>query len=264
MNQSQIDKIVRSSLHIIMHDPKGLPPKGLGTGCFIKFEKFKALFTVAHVTDVEAAACLTLGIAPPARGYPLYSVGAMSYLAKFDITVFEQQLELLQAKPDRAEEIDFGQIDLSFAMVPDALEVLQQAVNFENRTIKIKAGKKITLDHSSIGEPLTGTEYAFFGRIKPLFVRRTPKGDAFETKEMFYDRLKFTRKIGHYYEFEMPSLITDHADFKGTSGAPIMDAKGIVVSLVTHGYEGANKIYGIALSDFTEMALKMLDEENNQ
>ena len=64
------------------------------------------------------------------------------------------------------------------------------------------------------------------------------------------DKAKFIRKVGHYYEFQLPNIINSNTDFQGTSGAPIMDTNGTLVSLVTHGYEGADKIYGIAISDF--------------
>ena len=83
-------------------------------------------------------------------------------------------------------------------------------------------------------------------------------------KDLFFfwqDKAKFIRKIGHYFEFELSSPIADHADFKGTSGAPVMDSSGNIVSLITHGYEGDKLIYGIALSDFLPAAAAMIADE---
>jgi len=260
MKQSSADCSIRSTLHIIMHDPNG-SPKRIGSGCIIQFDTFSALFSVAHVTDrTDSGACISLD-KPATNGSHLYSVGGMCYLAKFNMKKFEEQLEQLKTEPARIEKIDFGQIDLSFVKVLDNLNIVQLPMNFENADLRIKGGKKIPILFSSLVEPSTKKEYAFFGRIKPEFLRLPGIGDFFETREIYYSGLKFIKKIGHYYEFELPTPIQDHADFQGTSGAPIMDAKGKVVSLVTHGYEGGTKIYGIALSDFMAMATIMLKHE---
>lgn len=258
MTNKQIDRVIRSTVHIIMSSVPELLPKGLGSGVLLRYDDYNILLTAAHVTDVDAATCIDL-MKVTNKGSNLYAVGAMSYLAKFDMDRFEEQLAQLKVKPARVEESDFGQVDLSFVKVPKNLEIVQR--DFLLEEIKIKKGVKQPVDPKMVTEPSLKKTYSFFGRIKPSLLPVTPVGPAFETQEIFYPGVKFIRKIGHYFEFELSSPIADHADFKGTSGAPVMDSTGNIVSLITHGYEGDKLIYGIALSDFLPAAAAMIADE---
>ena len=95
-----------------------------------------------------------------------------------------------------------------------------------------------------------GMRNQLLNAIPHLFLSPDLRGQHAPEYPVMYGVVKFIRKVGHYYQFELPNPIHDHADFKGTSGAPIMDTDGKLVSLVTHGYEGAKMIYGIAIADF--------------
>lgn len=258
MNKKSAVRIIESSIGIDMLPSLTELPVKSGSACMIQFEQFKAIFTVAHVTDTDAGACIPTGIAAKAGWSQLFSVGALCYLAKFDVELFQQQLEELKSDAERIEERDFGQIDLSFAVVPDNLSVVQHKIDFEEQKIKVKAGRKRVIPGAKIAVPDTNTEYAFFGRIKAIKVIGTMMGNMYETMEIYYGGLGFIKKTGHYYEFLLPQPIADHADFKGTSGAPVMDSDGNVVALITHGYKGGSVIYGIALSDFSAIAEKMM------
>lgn len=255
MNKVQIEKIIRSSIHIIMLHPTTLLPVGVGTGCIINYQEEEILLTAAHVTEMHAATCIDRGL--PDAGYttPVYSVGAMYYLERFDMTKYDEQItklmeiEELKRKDNYAdgkELIDFGLIDLSFARLSQKADFIQRKLEFKDHVVK--QSKKLVIDTDLRIRPDSVKEYGFFGRIKPLIIKGSVVG--LETTDVFYGGLQFIRKVGNYYEFELPSTIQDHTDFKGTSGAPIMDENGNVVSLVTHGYTGAKYIYGIALADF--------------
>ena len=259
MTQGDIEKIIRSTVHIVMTDPKTLMPKGFGSGCLVKFKEKELLFTVAHVTDIQAATCILTGQPPVLNKTPMYSVGGMWFLDKFDITKYEEQIEKLKTTPDRIEDRDFGQVDFSFATLKHKINILQNEIKFSDFTVA--SGEKIVTPLTLTEQPSKEIEYGFFGRIKAkwMMLNNYP---VLASQEVFYGGLKFTRKIGHYYEFELPNKINDNADFQGTSGAPIMDKDGNIVSLVTHGYEGADKIYGIALSDFKSgVEAMILNEE---
>jgi hypothetical protein len=262
MKKYQIGKIIRSTVHIIMSEPITMLPIGIGSGCIAEYKDKQILLTVAHVTNKKAGTCIISG-QPSVNGQtPLYSVGAMNYLGTYDITKYEEQIEILKNKPDRIEEIDFGLIDFSYATLIHKADFIQKEIKFKGFTIK--KGKKLLIKTNLTDKPSVEKEYGFFGRIKPLFFNGTPMGNIFETQETFYGGLKFIRQIKHYYEFELPEPIQDKADFKGTSGAPIMDTDGNLVSLITHGYEGATKIYGIALADFkVGVDTTLLTDENN-
>lgn len=247
MTQQEIEEIIKSTVHIVMSETKTLLPKGLGSGCIVRFNEKELLFTVAHVTDIQAATCIVTGHAPVMNHTPLYSVGGMWFLDKFDITKYEEQIERLKSNPDRIEDHDFGQIDFSFATLKHRVEYLQNEIKFKDFTVN--KGKKKIISISLTEVPDEESTYGFFGRIKAKWMMNN-NNHVLASQEVFYGGLKYKRKVGHYYEFELPNKIKSNTDFKGTSGAPIMDTNGKLVSLITHGYEGADKIYGIALADF--------------
>jgi hypothetical protein len=247
MTQPEIERIVKSTVHIVMSDKK-LMPVGIGSGCIIDYQNKEILLTVAHVTDVDAATCIVTEKDPVNYQSLIYSVGAMNYLATFDMSKYELQLAQLKLKHERNEEVDFGQIDFSFATLKHKADFLQKQINFNEFTIP--KGEKLLIKTTLAEVPVKDKEYGFFGRVKALYLRGTPNADTFETQEVVYGGMKFIRKVGNYYEFELPNVINDHADFQGTSGAPIMDGDGKLVSLITHGYTGGKLIYGIALADF--------------
>lgn len=248
MTEEELIRIIKSTVHIVMSEPMTMQPSGIGSGCIVDYQGKQILLTVAHVTGKEAGTCIVTGQPPVNFQTPMYSTGAMTYLSKFDITKYEEQLKQLKDEPDRIEERDFGQIDFSFATLQHKVEFIQKRIDFKEFTVP--AGKKLTIKTDLKDRPEVGKKYGFFGRIKPLYFKGTPNADTFETQEVLYGGAKFIRKVGYYYEFELPNPIQDHADFKGTSGAPILDTDGKLVSLVTHGYEGAKFIYGIAIADF--------------
>lgn len=248
MTKEELERIIKSTVHIVMSEPMTMQPIGIGSGCIADYNGKQILLTVAHVTDKQAGTCIVTGQQPINFQTPMYSVGAMNFLSKFDITKYEEQLKQLKDEPNRIEERDFGQIDFSFATLKHNVEFIQKQIDFKEFTVR--TGKKITIKTDLTDRPEIGKDYGFFGRIKPLYFKGTPNADTFETQEVLYGGAKFIRQVGHYYEFELPNPIQDHADFRGTSGAPILDTDGKLVSLITHGYEGAKMIYGIALADF--------------
>jgi len=48
-----------------------------------------------------------------------------------------------------------------------------------------------------------------------------------------------------------------HDDFRGCSGAPIIDTKGNVVALVCHGDDASDEIFGISIKDY-QLSLDIL------
>jgi len=265
MHQREIINVIKSTVNIVMSDANTLEPKGIGSGCIINFMGKNILLTAAHVTDKnDAGTCIITGQPNINNRAPLYSVGAMTYLNKFDITKYEEQIEALKNEPERIEEIDFGMIDFSFVTIEEDIQLVQNEMTFKN--LKVPLSEKVIIHTQLEKTPNIEKEYCFYGRIKLEYFKGTAFGNILETQDVVYEGLKFKRKIGNYYEFELPDEIKSHTDFRGTSGAPIMDEKGNLVSLITHGYEGAKNIYGIALASFKSgvEAMIMTDEFNNE
>ena len=96
-DNAQIEKIIKSTMHIVMSEQVTLAPKRIGSGCIINYNGNEVLLTVAHVTNVEAGTCILAG-----RDSEMYSVGAMTYLNRFNLDKYDEQLE--QLKKDMKKE----------------------------------------------------------------------------------------------------------------------------------------------------------------
>lgn len=241
----QISKIICSTLHIVMLDPTTKLPHSIGSGCMINYADNRILLTAAHVTNIRAATCIDLSEPSINNHNKLHSVGAMNYLQKYDIQDYKKQMSAFFNKSIRKEDKDFGLIDLSFAGLSEEIEIFQREIEFSQ--FLIKSQKKITINTNLDSEPNQKLEYAFYGRTRPC-LEEHPTVNIFETAEIIQPGLKYAETQGHYYKFKLKKVIENNLDYKGTSGAPIFDSNGNLVSLVTHGYEGENFIYGIALS----------------
>lgn len=178
MNTKQIERIIRSTVHIVMLNPTTMLPDGIGSGCVINYTEKEILLTVAHVTDLNAGTCIDRGLPPVKNNTPLYSVGAMTYLQKFDMVKYYQQVETLKRieelkkqnkNPGEKELIDFGLIDFSFAHLKDKADFVQRRLEFSDKFI-IKESKKLIIESNLEARPDPDKEYGFFGRIKPLLV----------------------------------------------------------------------------------------------
>ncbi|OXB03338.1 hypothetical protein B0A81_18580 [Flavobacterium plurextorum] len=58
--------------------------------------------------------------------------------------------------------------------------------------------------------------------------------------------IEYDSKIGPFERFDLKSTITDHLDFIGTSGAPIISESGEIVAFMAHGYDDDHHIYGFS------------------
>lgn len=245
MKQTELDRVVRSTISIVMSNPTNLLPTGLGSGCLVRYGDERLLLSVAHVTDKDAATCIVVDDRPVRNTYPIYCVGAMNYVEKWDLNRLKEQQSFFDKSIPR-EAKAYGLIDLSYTLVDSSVVLKQRAVQFGSLTIE--AGSKLDIQVNLEDKPNRENQYAFCGRVRPLFV--TGGVDQLEMTETLRHGLRFVAQRGDYYEFELPQDIQDDLDYIGTSGAPIMDADGKLIALVTHGYEGSRRLFGIALAHF--------------
>lgn len=252
MNATAIRRIIKSTVHVQMAIPPSYEYAGIGSGCIIKYKNKEIFLSVAHVTNKNAQTCLVTddpkNLKKPSQGMKLFGLAFLNYLEQYDLMKYEQQLAQLQNETIKDEDVDFGTIDFSFAVLEKSVDLFQRPITIGN--FQLRAGRKQIIDTNLEDIPLNKREYGFFGRIKPLLVKGTRIKDTLELQETLVTGLRFEQNVGNYYKFKLPKPIQSEKDFKGTSGAPIMDANGRVVSLVTHGYTGGFYIYGIALSKF--------------
>ena len=144
---------------------------------------------------------------------------------------------------------DFGkdgckirEVEFAFVEVPRDLECI-----FQHRT---HLGQTLTerpreiFKEIDVIDPNPQQTYGFAGDIKPLFV----SGQGLETEHNTYPGLKFDRTEGDFHCFKLPVEHPGHEAFRGCSGSPIIDLHHKVVSLVNHGCEKKNEIYGVNLA----------------
>lgn len=212
----------------------------------VQYEGKRLLLTVAHVTNVHAATCIVVDDKPVKNTTPMYSVGAMNYLEGWNMDQFkEQQAKFLDDRIPK-EDKDYGLVDLSYVLVKPEVLLKQRRIDFNG--LVVEEGDKLDVQVSLKERPSKDAQYAFCGRVRGEFI--TGGVDQLASTETLRHGLRFIAKRGYYYEFELPKEIEDNLDYRGTSGAPIMDEHGKVVSLITHGYPGGRSIFGIALADF--------------
>lgn len=76
-------------------------------------------------------------------------------------------------------------------------------------------------------------------------------------KLAYYNNLKYKGEDDDYYIFSLPNNNYEHSNFQGTSGAPILDSNGKLVSLVACGGPSKDSnewiIYGFNLAKYKAM-----------
>ena len=65
-----------------------------------------------------------------------------------------------------------------------------------------------------------------------------------------YDGLIYLRTEEDRHFFKLPIEHPGHLEFKGCSGAPILNSAGMPVALVCGGDTERNEIYGVSLSHY--------------
>ena len=88
--------------------------------------------------------------------------------------------------------------------------------------------------------------FAFSGQIKPEMHADL----ALVTEMNVYPGLRYLRTESEFHVFELPVPHLGHDNFKGCSGAPIVDRTKTVVALVCDGDQSTNTIRGVSLARY--------------
>ena len=256
-NKTSVERIVRSTQHVLMCEPQKMNIVGIGSGCIINYRERKFFLSVEHVTNVEAVACLDVGEENTTKEWKLYSVGPLNYISRFSLDKLNDDLQDEELENKNKEKKRLGTIDFCYTEIEN-LTIKQKSTN--TKQFSIPKNDKLIIDTELGEKPVPRREYAFFGRIRPAII-----DDAyFQLEDVFYDGLSLKKEVGDFYLFELPQEIKDHEHFRGCSGAPIMDSEGRVVALVTHGYKNTKRLFGISLEKFKPVLDAAILIEGNQ
>ena len=139
-------------------------------------------------------------------------------------------------------------IDLTFSKINEPLDLRQPAMDFDS--FKIEASQKIILHLESATIPNKEKEYGFYGKVKPKY-----SGIHLIMTPTLKHSLKYHRTNGYFHMFLAPEIIKSADDYRGCSGAPIIDSEGKIVALACKVVEGSKIIYGFSIQE----CMKLID-----
>jgi len=214
-----IEKIILSSVPIRQIGLNGYP-KGNASGVMVNFCDKKLFFTVFHaVKDFDN---WSIEIKSDFKnGTKLKGLGQMgrTVVANLDNDVIK--------------DIDFAYQTISKDF-QTYYQIIENDVLYEAERISLDLDLNVVVDETE--------KYGFFGQAE--FDRN---GKTIQIISKLVLDLKFIKEDGYYYIFKLPSKHPGHKYFKGTSGAPILNESGQLVSLVCGGDVDNDFIFGLNL-----------------
>lgn len=238
-----IELTVTSCIHLVRSNLIDFKPLSIGSGVIIQYKDRYFLCTVSHFSDFKYQNVGIMTGNVKDNKTEIYYLGEFSYLTK--LTFDEEQmdaedLEYCLQNPDRSGD----RLDIAFREI----ELLDNVIQHE-RVFSLNGLGIITVAHGGKAMLIVDDDYSidtnefcsFYGRIKPEF-----SDDLLKFEEQLYWGLPI-KSVGEFFiEMDLGAPIADHKRFKGCSGAPIIDTRGRLVGLVTHGNKDVSKsdIYG--------------------
>lgn len=236
---------VRSSIQVFTAKSEYPKPEGFGSGFVLSYKDRVFFVSVSHVTDHSNLTTflesnLPLDEAGRPRNYP---IGDICYwdIFKVDSPDNIKSIEDFEAILQNAKRLD-----ISFAEIKNHIKLMQPELDFG--VFKVNSGRKFMVTFEKSCVPNKDEEYAFFGRIKHEY-----DGDVLKMENTFKHSLKYHRDIkfgeNRFSMFLSPERITDKIDYQGTSGAPIFDSVGNIVSIACAIKVNSNIIYGFPIDE---------------
>lgn len=245
--------IVKSSLNIILANPTSMDPVAFGSGCIVHYKDRIFLLSVAHVTDVEGMATfIETNLPTNGLNSTLYSVGGLNYFAQFHIPP-DVSLQGIKGIEELFLEFD-KTLDITFCEIKENISLLQPELIFGE--FKIDAGAKIFLNFSEAGEPEEGEYFGFFGMTRHEFT-----GAAMKYEPKLELGLKYKGTYEKYHLFNTSCVIKDSKDYKGCSGAPILDSDGRLVGLVSDVIPETNSLFAFSIAECRKLLDVYIENE---
>ncbi|BEV05018.1 hypothetical protein [Chryseobacterium gambrini] len=238
---------VLSSIQIYQADPKIMKPDGFGTGCIVNYLGQTFLLSVSHVTNNDGLTTfLETNLPPENNTVPLKPIGGFIW---YDIFHIPESISTAEFKDIITEG---ERIDFTFSKLTERFELKQPAMNFGS--FEVEEGDKVTLDLSYATTPDKNQTYSFYGKIRPeyngIFLKMTPT---------LKNGLKFHKTKGLFHMFLAPQIIKDKEDYRGCSGAPILDSEGRIVALACQLLTNTKVIYGISIQECMKLIKLAID-----
>lgn len=205
-------------------------PTSAASGALINFNGKRMLLTVEHATGDSGDWAIQIQY-DPQKGTKLYRLGAMNFLSRSNIKSNESKI-----------------VDLSYIDVPAEIAPIKQQINDSMQIVGSVPTDVLNLKFPC--QPKIEEHYGFSGLIKGV-VEKHPHALIFASESQIYDGLKYIEtRDDDVFVFSMPEVHPGHEEFKGCSGAPIIDSQGTAIALLTGGCTARNEIYGVSLESY--------------
>lgn len=214
---------VRSSVQVLQANPNDHKPIGFGSGCVIRYRDRTFLISVSHVTNKDDLVTYLETNLPsdPITGTITQPVEGMCY---FDILKLDG--ESIEKIEDFEAFLNSGKrLDISFGEIKQFVPLLQPALVYGG--LVVEEGPKVVRNFDEFVEPTKNGLYIAYGKIRHNY----QKNYLHSAPTIKHD-LKFHGVRKGVYMFLAPTIITDHDEYPGCSGAPILDMEGNIVAFM--------------------------------
>jgi hypothetical protein len=201
---------------------------GSASGCLIDRQGSRMLLTVEHATGDELDWAIQLRFDASIKKTQLYRLGAMNFLTSGVLGT--QKLKT---------------VDFAYAKVPSNLKAFRQDISEKQELISETEILVFAIDFAT--QPSSEDNYGFAGLVK-TDVEMHPNVTFVSSELRVYDSLTYLRTEGDNLVFKLPFNHPGHLEFRGCSGAPIINGAGMPVALLTGGSITTNEIYGVSVS----------------
>ena len=141
---------------------------------------------------------------------------------------------------------------MTFTKLTESIDIKQPAMDFGY--FKIDEGNKLMLDLEYATIPKKDKTYSFYGKVRPKY-----EGIYLKMIPALQNGLKFHRTNGYFHMFLAPEIIKNKDDYRGCSGAPILDSDGQIVALACKVLENTKIVYGFSIQECMKLIKITID-----
>lgn len=215
-----------ASLHI-HSTSEALMPDSHATACIVGFPQKHLLLTVSHATGDGQPWALTIR-SVAGRGVEIYRLGSMNFLSRL---------------VEKRKKFKPRNVDFSYVEVPKDVSPLDEEIDHDGKVIA--AHPKVILP-PEFSTPIEEEDYAFFGLTR----HRLDDHFRLHAAAKHEVGMKFVGEEDDLYRFGCREKYFEYEEYKGCSGAPILDSRGRLVSILLEGSDDRKALYGLNLKHY--------------
>jgi hypothetical protein len=206
-------------------------PTSAASGCLIDYCARTVLLTVEHAVGRGKQWAIQVGYDLQKSATEMYGFGnTLRFLQTGNIVTGESET-----------------IDFAYAEVPRKIQVWRQDISEQGKIVDKWPITAFPIAFDVV--PTSEDTFGFAGLVKGQLEMHP--GTTFYASELkIYDGLKYLRTDKDMLVFELPMAHPGHPEFKGCSGAPILNGAGMPIALVCGGLIDKNEIYGVSLKRY--------------